>query len=38
MKKIIFVLSIVSLLSGCTFNTSDSSKPTSYTLDSVNPR
>jgi hypothetical protein len=40
MKKIILLITILSLVTGCTVsgNSKPSGKDTSYTLDSVNPR
>lgn len=39
MKKIIFLMCMVSMIVGCGINTnSNPSKSTTYTLDSVNPR
>lgn len=38
MKKIMILMCLLGVMSGCAFNTTPDSKSTTYTLDSVNPR
>lgn len=38
MKKLILIMCILGMMTGCTIKSPSGSKATTYTLDSVNPR